>query len=149
MVGEDRQKMSKSADCLLSYLFFCLQFICLHFFRAVGNSNNGLPRVHCHLCVATFKNYYFLKQHLDKEHVRNIFALFFQPGSLTLITLLTNSKEKRSAFTFQNQNILSTTLQLQGHKGRCVQFGTCVKHFIFNASCELHRPAFMTLEPIR
>ena len=56
---------------------------------------------------------------------------------------------KKSVFTFQNQNILSTTLQLQGHKGRCVHFGTCVKYFIFNASCELHRPAFMTLEPIR
>ena len=64
-------------------------------------------------------------------------------------TLLTNLKEKRSVFTFQNQNILSTTLQLQGHKGRRVQFGTCVKNFILNASCELHRPAFMTLEPIR
>ena len=34
--------------------------------------------------------------------------------------LLTNSKEKKSVFTFQNQNILSTTLQLQGYKGRCV-----------------------------
>ena len=67
----------------------------------------------------------------------------------SMYQLLTNSKEKRSVFTFQNQNILSTTLQLQGYKGRCVQFGTCVKHFIFNASCELHRPAFMTLEPIR
>ena len=64
-------------------------------------------------------------------------------------SLLTNSKEKKSVFTFQIQNILSKALQLQGHKGRCVQFATCVKYFIFNASCELHRPAFMTLEPIR
>ena len=46
--------------------------------EAVHKSDHGLPSVHCHLCVATFKNYYFLKQHLDKEHVRNIFALFFQ-----------------------------------------------------------------------
>ena len=66
-----------------------------------------------------------------------------------LTTLLTNSKEKKSVFTFRIQNILSKALQLQGHKGRCVQFATCVKYFIFNASCESHRPAFMTLEPIR
>ena len=66
-----------------------------------------------------------------------------------LTPLLTNSKEKKSVFTFRIQNILSKALQLQGHKGRCVHFGTCVKNFIFNASCELHRPAFMTLEPIR
>ena len=87
-----------------------------------------------------------------------MYFLFQTPQHLFLIpilqwgthcTLLTNSKEKRSVFTFQNQNILSTTLQLQGHKGRCVHFGTCVKNFIFNASCESHRPAFMTLEPIR
>ena len=65
------------------------------------------------------------------------------------ITLLTNLKEKKSVFTFQIQNILSKALQLQGHKCRCVQFATCVKYFIFNASCESHRPAFMTLEPIR
>ena len=36
--------------------------------EAVHKNDHGLPSVHCHLCVATFKNYYFLKQHLDKEH---------------------------------------------------------------------------------
>ena len=70
-------------------------------------------------------------------------------SSYSVFSLLTNSKEKKSVFTFRIQNILSKALQLQGHKGRCVQFATCVKYFIFNASCESHRPAFMTLEPIR
>ena len=47
---------------------------------------------------------------------------------------------------FQNQNILSKTLQLQGHEGRSVQFTTCVKDEILYASSKMHTPAFMTLE---
>ena len=39
--------------------------------------------------------------------------------------------------------------RLQGHEGRSVQFKLSLVSVNFNASCELHRPAFMTLEPIR
>ena len=84
---------------------------------------------------------------VEKVIIHEDYDIDFQSGAGP--TLLTNSKEKKSVFTFRIQNILSKALQLQGHKGRCVQFATCVKYFIFNASCELHRPAFMTLEPIR
>ena len=44
---------------------------------------------------------------------------------------------------------IKTFSALQDHKSRSVQFRTCVKYVKLYASCELHRPAFMTLEPIR
>ena len=44
---------------------------------------------------------------------------------------------------------IKTFSAFQDHKSRSVQFRTCVKYVKLNASCELHRPAFMTLEPIR
>ena len=45
--------------------------------------------------------------------------------------------------------LATSSYRLQGHEGRSVQFKTCVEYFNFYASCKLHRPAFMTLEPIR
>ena len=54
--------------------------------------------------------------------------------------------------TTKNQCLLfkiKTFSALQDHKSRSVQFRTCVKYVKLYASCELHRPAFMTLEPIR
>ena len=66
---------------------------------------------------------------------------------------------KKSVFTIQNQNILiisqllsktyNVILFVPSHEGRSVQFATCVKVYAYLRKFELHRPAFMTLEPIR
>ena len=45
--------------------------------------------------------------------------------------------------------LATSSYRLQGHEGRSVQFKTCVEYFNFYASSKLHRPVFMTLEPIR
>ena len=41
-----------------------------------------------------------------------------------------------------------SSYRLQGHEDRSVQFATCVKVYAYFRKFELHRPAFMTLEPI-
>ena len=42
-----------------------------------------------------------------------------------------------------------SSYRLQGHEGRSVQFELSLVSANFYASCKLHRPVFMTLEPIR
>ena len=42
-----------------------------------------------------------------------------------------------------------SSYRLQGHEGRSVQFELSLVSVNFYASCKLHRPVFMTLEPIR
>ena len=42
-----------------------------------------------------------------------------------------------------------SSYRLQGHEGRSVQFKLSLVSVNFYASCKLHRPVFMTLEPIR
>ena len=41
-----------------------------------------------------------------------------------------------------------SSYRLQGHEGRSVQFELSLVSANFYASCKLHRPVFMTLEPI-
>ena len=49
----------------------------------------------------------------------------------------------------QSVKLVMSSYQLQGHECRSVQYTSCVKVEVLYASCELHRHAFMTLEPIR
>ena len=54
-----------------------------------------------------------------------------------------------SSFLSFSAKLAMSSYRLQGHEGRSVQFKLSLVSVNFNASCELHRPAFMTLEPIR
>ena len=54
-----------------------------------------------------------------------------------------------SSFISFSAKLAMSSYRFQDHECRSVQFEPCVKDKILNASCELHRPAFMTLEPIR
>ena len=63
--------------------------------------------------------------------------------------LTDNCTSKYSSFLSFSAKLALSSYRFQGHEGRSVQFATCVKVKILYASFELHRPAFMTLEPIR
>ena len=54
-----------------------------------------------------------------------------------------------SSFLSFSAKLAMSSYRFQGNEGRSVQFEPCVKDKILYASSESHRPAFMTLEPIR
>ena len=70
---------------------------------------------------------------------------FISKRQIMNITLYKFQQKKNQCLLFK----IKTFSALQDHKSRSVQFRTCVKYVKLYASCELHRPAFMTLEPIR
>ena len=74
------------------------------------------------------------------------FLLNYRPYFLSLMLLL---YFKILIISQRLSKFATSSYRLQGHEGRSVRFTTCVKDEILNASCKLHRPVFMTLEPIR
>ena len=66
-----------------------------------------------------------------------------------LVMMLLLYCSKYSSFLSFSSKLAISSYRLQCHEGMPVQFTTCIQYFNFYATCVLHRPAFMTLEPIK
>ena len=103
----------------------------------------------------TLRVWFFMNHPLCRKRAIFIFCWYFaQSGGDSFVEFFTGSYVDlvvRSSHHFLSfsTKLASSSYRLQGHEGRSVQFKTCVEYFNFYASCKLHRPAFMTLGPIR
>ena len=100
---------------------------------------------------------YVVVNGIEQHFVQILDNYSFQPNLLHFHVMQCDSYQIDVVVVLQNYSsflsfsakLEKSSYQFQGHEDRSVHFATCVKVYAYFRKFELHRPAFMTLEPIR